>query len=291
MFKALFVLLSASSLFIGCASTKAPARVAPPAAATVEAPVRTARAVAHPRRAMMKRVLSTNVRLFVFDGGEAKKSASAVVVGSEVTSTGAATYLVTNAHALDTRGMKAPELRVVVDRPWEDGGAEPMEFLGEPVAVGQVPDMDLALVRVLGIQLEAAELAADDELVPGDAVVVAAAPFGRAVSLSGGLVSHVEWDRKSGLPRLLKTDAPIGYGASGGGIYSTETGRLLAIVEGYRTAKINLAVAQENVSFDVPMPGETFAAPASKVRAFLAARGFGHLVDRTARPTRAAAIH
>ncbi len=288
MFKPLFFSAVFASFALACASApKASPAVTPSVTntASAQSPL-AASAESAPsgqtRRQVMQRVLASNVRLFMYDGGKAVKSASAVVVGSELTASGSATYLVTNAHALDTRGTKAPELRVVVDRPWDNAQSEPMEFLAEPLAVGQVPQMDLALVRILGVQLQAAELAADEELVPGDSVVVAAAPFGRAVSLSGGLVSHVEWDRKSGRPQLLKTDAPIGYGASGGGIYSLETGRLLAIVEGYRTAKINLAVAREQVSFDVPMPGETFAAPASKVRAFLNQRGFAHLLDKKA---------
>ena len=296
MFKPLFVSAVVASFALGCATAPKASGALSTAPVAATAPAQLAStAEAAPagngktRREVMQRVLASNVRLFMFDGGKAVKSASAVVVGSELTPSGSATYLITNAHALDTRGTKAPELRVVVDRPWDNAQAEPMEFLAEPRAVGQVPQMDLALVRILGVQLPAAELAADDELVPGDSVVVAAPPFGRAVSLSGGLVSHVEWDRKSGRPQLVKTDAPIGYGASGGGIYSLETGRLLAIVEGYRTAKINLAVAKEQVSFDVPMPGETFAAPASKVRAFMNQRGFARLLDDK-RDIRAASV-
>ncbi len=306
MFKPLLSAAALSALSLACATTSAQTATdtasqrrvqSSPIAAKVQQTSAltdasgTSERTPTPRRAMMQRVLSSNVRLFVWDEGTAKRSASAVVVGSEATSSGTATYLVTNAHALDVRGMKAPELRVVVDRPWEAASAEPMEFLAQPVAVGRVPEMDLALIKVIGIQLDAAELAADEELVPGDNVVVAAAPFGRAVSLSGGLVSHVEWDRKTGAPQVVKTDAPIGYGASGGGIYSVETGRLLAIVEGYRTAKINLAVAKENVSFDVPMPGETFAAPAAKVRAFITQKGFGRILqpaEPAPAPTRAA---
>ena len=46
---------------------------------------------------------------------------------------------------------------------------------------------------------------------------------------------------------MVKTDAPIGYGASGGGIFSLETGKLLAIVEGYRTAKVGFAVAEQGL--------------------------------------------
>jgi hypothetical protein len=51
------------------------------------------------------------------------------------------------------------------------------------------------------------------------------------------------------------------------------------VVEGYRTAKVSIPVAQETYSFDVPMPGETFAAPAAKIRRFLADKGLGALLE------------
>ena len=49
-------------------------------------------------------------------------------------------------------------------------------------------------------------------------------------------------------------------------------GRLVGIVEGYRTARV--AIDDER-SFDVPMPGETFVAPVTKVRRFLAEKFAG----------------
>ena len=153
------------------------------------------------------------------------------------------------------------------------------EYPVEVAAVGQVPDMDLALLKVPGVELAAAQLAEDAELELGEDVVVAACPFGKSTSLSGGMLSQVEWDHQAKCPQMVKTDAPIGYGASGGGIFSLETGKLLAIVEGYRTAKVGFAVANEDFSFDVPMPGETFAAPSAKVRKFLQSQGFARLPE------------
>ncbi|MGZ5748284.1 MAG: hypothetical protein ACXWJ3_19090, partial [Caldimonas sp.] len=49
---------------------------------------------------------------------------------------------------------------------------------------------------------------------------------------------------------------------------------LVGIVEGYRTARVNI---DETRSFDVPMPGETFLSPPSKIRAFLLQSGIGKL--------------
>ncbi len=236
--------------------------------------------VARPtRREVVRRILPHNVRLVVSDGGETRSTASGVVIGSEQTAKGSASYVLTNAHALDLTGMKAPQLTVTLEQ-----RGEVFEYAAEPVAAGSVPDMDLALLRVGGVLLSPAELADDSELEPGGDVVVAASPFGKAISLSGGMVSQVEWDHALKSPRMLKTDAPIGYGASGGGIFSLETGRLLAIVEGYRTAKVGFAVAEQTYSFDVPMPGETFAAPSSKVRRFLQSKGYERLLTQRTAP-------
>jgi serine protease Do len=223
------------------------------------------------RRSIVRKILQHNVRVVISDGGEPKRTASGVVVGSEATAGGAYSFVMTNAHVLDPSGLKSPTITVLID---SEGHDDAVEYAAEPTIVGAVPEMDLALLRVRGASLVPASLAQDSELEPGEDVLVVAAPYGKAVSLSGGMISQVEWDRRTQTPRILKTDAPIGYGASGGGIYSRETGHLLAIVEGYRTAKVGFAVAEQSYSFDVPMPGETFGAPSAKVRAFLTQHGY-----------------
>ena len=226
------------------------------------------------RKDMVRRILPHNVRLAIQEGGKSRRTASGVVIGNEKTADGGlVSYVLTNAHAVEMGDLKNPRLVVIVD-----DRADSTEYTGQVVATGSVPDMDLALLKVPGLPLTPAQLATDTELELGDDVVVAASPFGRALSLSGGMLSQVEWDKDSKTPRMVKTDAAIGYGASGGGIFSLESGKLLAIVEGYRTAKVGFAVAEQNFSFDVPMPGETFAAPSSKVRQFLHQHGFARLL-------------
>jgi serine protease Do len=77
----------------------------------------------------------------------------------------------------------------------------------------------------------------------------------------------------------MKTDAPIGYGASGGGVFEIPSGKLVGLVEGYRTARVAFGgIAGDDYSFDVPMPGETFLAPPGKIRGFLARAGFARHV-------------
>ncbi len=274
--------LPAFLAMLSCAATPTPHEAAPPTpraererlAPVVTATAAPAAVAPRPtRKEQVRRILPHNVRLSVLEGGKARSAASGVVIGNERTPEGPVSYVLTNAHAVDMEGFDAPRLLVIVD-----ARGEATEYAASVVATGSVPDMDLALVRVAGLELAPAQLAADAELELGEDVVVAASPYGRALSLSGGMLSQVEWDKTNKQPRMVKTDAPIGYGASGGGIFSLESGKLLAIVEGYRTAKVGFAVAEQNFSFDVPMPGETFAAPTAKVRAFLGQHGFGRLL-------------
>jgi serine protease Do len=262
--------------FLSCAATPNPSTEA---LASGAAPLVQPAGASSPRpsrKEMVRRILPHNVRISISENGKALRTASGVVIGDEHTEEGRVSYVVTNAHAVEMGDLKSPRLVVIVD----DRG-EATEYQARPVALGAVPEMDLALLRVPGLPLVPARLAEDLELELGEDVVVAACPFGKSLSLSGGMLSQVEWDRESRLPKMVKTDAPIGYGASGGGVFSLETGKLLAIVEGYRTAKVGFAVEDKDYSFDVPMPGETFAAPTSKVRRFLESKGFARLLTRT----------
>jgi hypothetical protein len=178
-------------------------------------PVAVVNTVARPsRKQVVRGILPQNVRVLVVEGDKSRRTASGVVIGTERTDKGLASYVITNAHAVDLDDLKNPRLLITQERQ-----AELMQYPAELVATGKGP-------------------------------------------------------------KMVKTDAPIGYGASGGGIFSLETGKLLAIVEGYRTAKVGFEVADRDYSFDVPMPGETFAAPTSKVRRFLESKGYSRLLVR-----------
>ncbi|MDQ3265417.1 MAG: serine protease [Myxococcota bacterium] len=272
------VLVSLLILAAGCATAPGPTLAA---AARID-PAPTVALAAHPvqppsRREVIRGLLAHNVRVLVYEGESAKRTASGVVLAVSHRGAAPVTYVITNAHVVDPQGLSSPRYTIKVDR-----RGESTEYPARLVAQGTVPQMDLGVVSVEGLVLPAAPLASAEELELGEDVIVAAAPYGRPISLSGGMIAHLDWDPQTGLPRMLKTDAAIGYGASGGGVYSVTTGRLMAIVEGYRTAKVSFAVAKEDVSFDVPMPGETFAAPTPKIRAFLQEKNLGWILEEGA---------
>jgi serine protease Do len=216
------------------------------------------------RRSLVKQMRSQNVRVLIHDGETLKRTASGVVIACELTPSGYASYVLTNSHVLAQIQLEKPRFTIV-----SAATGEEIEHSAAVMALSETAELNLAILRVLGARLPAADLAGDDEAEPGEDIIVAAAPYGRPISFSGGMISQIELDRKTQAPGLIRTDAAIGYGASGGGVYSVSTGKLLALVEGYRTARVNIPLPEQAYSFEVPVPGETYAIPTAKVRRFL----------------------
>lgn len=220
-----------------------------------------------PRSQVVRRILPSSVRVQVLSGTEVRRSASGVVVRAENARAGGGSrsLVLTNAHVVEPGSLQDVSYRVLVERRGRVERVLPAKL----VAVGSVPDVDLALVSV-EVSLPAAELGSEELVEVGDDVVAVGAPYGRSLSVSGGMVSQLEAeDGEPGSPlryRAMKTDAAIGYGSSGGGVFSVPGGRLIGLVEGYRTARVAIS---EGLGFDVPMPGETFVAPITKIRRFI----------------------
>ena len=219
---------------------------------------------------VVQKALRHSVRVEVLVRGKVERTASGVVVATD----GDTSFVLTNEHVVQREGLSGTaSFQVVVERP------RLHRLPARVIAEGKVPDEDLALLAVYGETLAPAQLATEEHVDVGDDVVVVGAPYGRALSVSSGIVSQLELDEQDPrVQRSMKTDAPIGYGASGGGVFDVPSGRLVGLVEGYRTAKVAFGgLSKDEFSFDVPMPGETFLAPPSKIRAFVARAGIGKL--------------
>jgi S1-C subfamily serine protease len=230
----------------------------------------------NPRSATVQKVYSSAVRIQITAGGSVVRSASGVAFARD----GDRTYVLTNAHVVaPSKSWKQPvEMRVLTG-----GNAA---IAARVVAAGGAPEMDVAVIEVQDATLPITPLSVDDTLELGDDLVVIGAPFGKGLSVAAGIVSQVEYDTPESVgpraPRALKTDAAIGYGSSGGGVFDVPAGRLVGLVEGYRTARVEFGKAEEGYHFDVPMPGETFVAPAAKIRKFLVERGLTRLAGSAA---------
>lgn len=229
------------------------------------------------RSSTVRKVYPSAVRVEMAAAGEVVRSAAGIAFARE----DGRTYVLTNAHVVEpSRTWRQPvALRILVS-----GERQPRQ--GKVVARGRVPDTDLAVVEISGADVPVTPLARDDSLALGEDLIVIGAPFGKGLSVAAGIVSQVKYERGESaaaprVPRALKTDAAIGYGSSGGGVFDVPGGRLVGLVEGYRTARVAFG-KDEGYSFDVPMPGETFAVPAARIRRFLVERGLGRLAPGTA---------
>ncbi len=227
---------------------------------------------------VVQQVMPSMVQL-VYERDDAPiRVASGVVVGSGAEprrSATAASYIVTSGHVV--LGTPAEAARLTVRYHGPDQALH-----RAPAAVEAIDEgTDLAVVRLDGIRLPAARFDREEHLRLGDDVVVVGSPFGRGLSVSSGIVSQlgaVSAAEGEQSEPLLKVDAPVGYGSSGGGVFQVRRGRLIGIVEGYRTATVSLQLAGNAYSFDVPMPGETFVVPASEIRRFLRDKGLARLL-------------
>ncbi|MFL5248400.1 MAG: trypsin-like peptidase domain-containing protein [Myxococcales bacterium] len=218
---------------------------------------------------VVQKALLQSVRVEVTTSGKVVRAATGVVVASEE----GKSFILTNEHVVSRDGLKGtPSYTVVIERPALRRVTAYVRFEGE------VPAEDLAILEVSEV-LPVVPVAPPLDVQVGDDVVVIGAPYGRSLSVSSGIVSQLEIvDADPRQQRSMKTDAPIGYGASGGGVFGIPGGKLVGLVEGYRTAKVSFGgVAGSDYSFDVPMPGETFLSPPAKIRAFLVRAGIGRL--------------
>ena len=130
-------------------------------------------------------------------------------------------------------------------------------------------DSDLALLLVPGVVLPPARRRAIARV--GDDVWVVAFPRGRQMTVASGTVSQVgtgsDTDATEGPVRLI--DTSVSYGASGAGVFDAETGELIGVVEGYRTAQVAARDAPNRI-VEIPVPGETLVISAEAIRRFLA---------------------
>lgn len=207
------------------------------------------------RNAVMRVITASTVQLRADRDGGGRRTASGVVVAADAARR--RSWIVTARHFLD------PGTRQKVSVSGVAGRARTV------ATVSALSDeADLALVEVEDVVLSAVVL--KDHAQLGDEVWVVSFPFGKRLTVVSGTVSQIASEDGDvpleGPVRLV--DAQASYGSSGGGIYDAVTGRLLGIIEGYRTARLTLPTTPER-TVDVPIPGETTVLAAPSIRKFL----------------------
>jgi len=227
----LLALAAAAALTAGCAVAAAPPDRSP----------------------VIRRLVASTVQLRAEreDGGH--RWGSGVVVAADAQRS----WVLTTRHLLEPVARR--EISVLVP-------GRPGRVRAELVAASD--ESDLAVLAVEGVRLPPVTL--QDAARLGDEVWVVSFPWGRRLTVVSGVVSQVagaEGEVAIEGP-VRQVDAPASYGASGGGVFDAASGRLLGIVEGYRTARVMLQRSPER-SVDLPVPGETTVLAAPAIRAFL----------------------
>jgi S1-C subfamily serine protease len=210
------------------------------------------------RTPVIRQALASTVQLGAEREGGGRRWASGVVVGSDQAGR---SWVLTTRHFLEP----AVGQRLFALVPGVRGRVQAR-------VVATSPDSDLALLAVEGVVLPPVRLQESARL--GDTVWVVSFPWGRRLTVVSGIVSQIAGDdgevALEGPVRLV--DAPAAYGTSGGGVFDAATGRLIGIVESYRTARVALGGTPER-GVDIPWPGETTVVGIPAIRTFLERAG------------------
>jgi serine protease Do len=238
----------------GCAPARVPARVEVPS-----------------REDVLQRILPSAVQIILENPeGRRFRTGSGVAIASR----GSECFVVTSGHTV-AGAIGQKEISLLFGRQRGAG----IRASATVVAHRETEDVDIALLQARTDQCVPARPAEAPEL--GEAVWVVGFPWGRNMLLASGVVSQVSFgeasDRESAA--RLMVDASVSYGSSGGGVYEARGGRLLGLVEGYRTARVTSKGTEQSFYIDVPVPGQTLVTPLTDIRRFLADTGHADLIE------------
>jgi len=225
------------------------------------------------REDVIERIVPSSVQIVLERDGERFRSGSGVAIAARPSDRGTECFVLTSGHTLARRSEK-DRLFVVFGRHHSTGTKASASI----VAYRDSEEPDLALLRARTDECAPAHFGSPPGL--GDPIWVVAYPWGRNMTLVGGIVSQVNLDPpgdRATAPRFI-VDASVSYGSSGGGVYGAD-GLLVGIVEGYRTARVAFDGDAPHQSITVPVPGETYVVPLADIRRFL------HAVNPTDLPT------
>ncbi len=225
------------------------------------------------REQIVAQILPSSVQVILEKDGQRFRSGSGVAIAARQSSRGIECFVLTSGHTLSPQPGK-DQVFVLFGRHHGAG----MKASATVLAHRDTADLDLALLRTQTKECVPANFGRPPWL--GDPIWVVAYPWGRNMTLAGGIVSQVNVDQpadRDTAPRFI-VDASVSYGASGGGVYDGR-GRLVGLVEGYRTARVSFRGDASPQYIEVPIPGETYVVPLADIWRFLLAAGQKDLLE------------
>jgi hypothetical protein len=240
-------------LTAGCATST------PIASSNGVVPVRVDRDVIH-------HVLGSSVQVVLERNGERFRTGSGVVILAAPDSAGSECLVLSSGHTF--AGVKAGdgnEMYVLLDRHL----GPTTKVRAELLTRRESGHVDLALLRARAPRCLPAPLGRQPAL--GDKIWIVGFPWGQQIRLISGMVSEVNLDDQ-GNPRLgsaLVVGASVVSGMSGGGVFDTETGQLVGLIEGYGTARVPFGQEPTLQYIEMPVPGETYVTSLATIEGFL----------------------
>jgi serine protease Do len=206
--------------------------------------------------ALIKKVAPSVVQILVTGYGPLEDSSrgnAGVIIGRQkAIGSGfvvdASGYIITNAHVVSG----AQRVQVVLPNPGADGSLDSalstrMRIVSARV-VGASKELDLALLKIDGMQLPALSVAAYRSLHQGEAVFAFGSPEGLRNTLTHGVVSAVARQTDPDSPMIyIQTDAPINPGNSGGPLVNVK-----GEVVGVNTFILSQSGGNEGLGFAIP---------------------------------------
>lgn len=219
------------------------------------------------RARVLAHTLTSTVQLFDLRQDDTRRAGSGIVLGPAAGSND--TLILTTRHFLEP----LTEQTILVVDPLRR-----KQQKAHIVAVSK--ESDLAIVAVSGLKLTPVSLKREARL--GDSIWVVAFPWGSRRTVVSGVVSQIAWGENpdavpiAGPVKLI--DAAVSYGASGGGVYDANDGKLLGIVRSHRSAKLALP-GDDEPKVKIPVAGETTVVSTQEIHAFLKAQNLDYLLE------------
>ena len=179
-------------------------------------------------------MLATSTQIFVEREDGVRRAGSGVILATGLPDNKVA--VLTTAHLLEPLVEQSAEVVT---------GLQSDRSPADIVAIDSDRDLALLVVPLAG----ASQVSLAERAELADEILIVAYPWGRQRTVVKGAVSQIAATASLEDPLAISgpvglVDATVSYGMSGGGVFDKQTGDLVGLVRGYRTAHLSLSSEQ-----------------------------------------------